>query len=249
MKIEDMTVSATNRNAEHSVTEALRCGIYTMVCTAFSIKEDSIQRMRDAMHVSIRNHDAEDILAIATRPALSSVTPRDRGVILIVYNKTLSNPYMNYKFLHNSIIVRDSRRELEQTTQLIYDAQAKRKPELDDLIIHTCVTKQNGQRRFLIIMCRGVDEYRRVFYRNGKRVALHDNPEPEQKIIADRYMVRMLTKHGNTVADPAFIKKYGVKGTAMALAKALGDPIYIRQVLDETGEYYICETARRRRKY
>lgn len=236
-------VASTNKNADHCVREALVHGIYTMIVTATQLTDGSVLRMKAACHASMKKHGATN-LAVTARKCKSTVTPKERGVALIVYDKTKTNPYLKYHFLDKTIIVRDNRRAMEQTVQLIYDAVEHRK-ELNDLIIHTCVTQQHNKRKYLIIMCRGVDSYVRTFFKNGKKIPVHDNNPPvdsPERVLYDKYMSRHLLKYGNTVADQRFIRKYGAAKTEKILSKAVGQRVLLRRVVDYTGEYYIAET-------
>lgn len=241
--------ASTNKNAEHCVEMALAHGIYTMIITAQNTSDGAVVRMKRATAISIKRRNAENILAVTTRKCRSTITPRNRGVCLIVYDKTRPNPYLRYKFLDRTIIVRDNRRELEQTVQLIYDAISHRK-DLKDLLLHTCVTQQHGKRRYLIIMSRGTDKCQRSVFKNGKKVPLHPYNKHMDELASplyDRYMRRMLNRFGNTVADPRFIRKYGVKKTERILTDWLGEHVFLRKCDDFTGVYYIAETYSFRR--
>ena len=238
----------SNKNAVNCVKRALEDGIYTMLLNATSPDGESTRAMVAAIENCIRSYGA-DHLTTVVRQSRSTITPKTMAVVVIVYDRNRTNPYMNYEFRHGSIIIRDNRRAVEQTVQLIYDAKRNR-PELHDLIIHTCATQQNNKRRFLIIMCRGKDDYKRVFYKKGKRVRLHDNPEKDEgtkKHVSDKYQEKCLRRFGNTVADPKFIRRLGVEGTAKKLSELVGEEVRIRKCQDFVSKeyYYLAETRRR----
>lgn len=242
--MDPMIVASTNKNAEHCVREALVHDIYTMLLTTTSLTDSVVLRMKAATEIAIRQYHAEDRLRIAVRKCRSTVTDRNRGVALIVYNQNRPNPYLTYGFRDKTIIIRDNRRLMEQTIQLIYDAKEHRN-ELNDMFIHTCVTMQHHKRKYLIIICRGTDSCQRSFFQNGKKRPLHSTNQPvdEPKVnIYDKYMREHLQRFGNTVADPKFIRRFGVAKTERFLTDAIGMEVRIRFVSDISGEYYIAET-------
>lgn len=242
--MDPMIVSSTNKNAEHAVRKALVHDIYAMCLTTTSLTDGVVLRMTEAIHVAILQYHAEDRLDVAVRKRRSSLTDSKRGVVLIVYNTQRTNPYLTYGFRDKTIIVRDNRRHVEQTVQLIYDAKEHR-TDLDDMIIHTCVTMQHHKRRYLIIICRGTDSCVRIIYKNGRKIPLHDTNKPVDDPtvkIYDRYMREHLRRFGNTVADHRFIRRYGVAKTERFLTKEIGEEVRLRFVKDSTGEYYIAET-------
>lgn len=237
------------KNADRAVAEALVRGIYTMTTNASSLTDESVTENVAACYAAIDEAGATGILSVATSEPRTKVLPRNT-MLVIIYNKHLRNPYLDYGFRHKTIIVRDTARLSEQTTQLIYDAMRVRE-DLTDVIIHVCATKQFGKRKFLIVLCRGKDEYRRAFFKDGRKVPLHPDKVPEERSgeLKDRYMLKCLLEHGNTVVDPRFIKRMGSGRTEVWLSTHLGERVYLRKVEDDhpEGDFYVAETQRVRR--
>ena len=238
----------TNKNADNAVTQALDHGIYTMLVSASSVTDDSVVEMLEACRVAMYRHGTTD-LRVEARPVLAKVVPKGK-VAIIVYNKTVRNPYMDYGFRHKTIIIRVGRRRTEQTMQLIEHARQNRE-DLKDLIVHTCVTQQHGTRKYLIIMCRGEDEYKRAIFKGGKKVPVHEKvPAERTGMPKDKYMVKTLREHGNTVVDPRFIERLGMEKTERWLTRHLGRAVYVREVPDPGHKpYYVAETTLFRRHH
>lgn len=228
------------RNAENVVRRALEDGIYTMLLDIPDLDDPRAAENLYACHTAIDESGHRELSAVIRVP-YANVVPC-RRLALIVYNSNLRNPYLDYQFRHNSIIIRESRRSVEQTVQLIEDARRIR-GDLDDLIVHTCVTQQHDRRKYLIVLCRGVDTYRRVFYKGGKKRPVHDSNTAVMalpKNMEKTYMLDCLRRFGNTVVDKRFIKHLGAKGTEKWLSTHLRKRVYLRKV--EVDNFYVAET-------
>ena len=237
-------------SATKCVTAARRDGIYTMLIGSKGLEDFAVRRMVNACRNEVERSGDDRIKVVAVM-AVASTTLSKTKVAIIAYDSTRPNPYLTYTFRHDTIIIRDNRRGAEQTVQLILDAQRQRS-DLDDLILHQCTTRQFGVTKFLIVICRGEDNYRRVFYRDGRKQALHvyvDRPveEPTEQDESPRqsYMVRCLLRYGNTVADPAVVKRRGTEGTERWLSQETGLPVSLRPVAgtEGDGDYYIAEVT------
>lgn len=251
---EELLISSSNAN--RAVREALVHGIYTMTVTASSLTASEVNKVFNECVAAIKLNGAYN-LSIAVKPALSPTTPKERGVVIMVYDRDRPNPYMTYGFRHQTIIARPSWRLIEQTTQLIADAMAHR-TDLDDVIIHTCWGSANTRGAFKIVICRGTDTYKRIVHRRERRPSIVEPThttadtgaveEPPLTEALPGFMTLMLTNHGNTVVPNRFIKRYGTKDVEKALTKLTGKKIFIRKVtVPVDGEFFIAEDEKRRR--
>lgn len=231
-----------NKNADNAVTQALVHGIYTMLVTASSVTDSAVTDMMESCRLSMYRHGTTDLTVVA-KQVKAKIVPRGK-IAIIVYNKNARNPYLDYGFRHRTIIIRIGRRRTEQTIQLIEHAR-KLRPDLDDMIVHTCVTQQHGTRKYLIIICRGKDEYKRAIFKGGKKVPVHEKPVPTERagMPRDKYMLKSLERYGNTVVDLRFIERMGMQKTQQWLTKHFGEPVHVREVPDPGHKpYYIAET-------